>query len=137
MGIRLVPFTVMKTVILDTNFLVECAANKIDIHSELRKALDENFEVAILDKTMDELDTVIHKGGKTRDSAKLAKTILMTKHVSTIMTEGGHADKLLLNRAGEDTIIATQDKELKQKLKKKKQPVIVIRQKKKLALMKA
>lgn len=137
MGIRLVPVKIMKTIILDTNFLVECAANKIDIHNELRKALDETFEVEILDRTMDELETIIHKGGKKKDQAKLAKTILMTKRVNTIMTDGGHVDKILLQKAGEDTIIATQDKELKQKLKKKKQPVIVIRQKKKLALMKA
>ena len=59
----------------------------------------------------------------------------MTKHVTTIMTEGGHVDKLLLKRAGPDVIIATADADIKKKLKANKQPVIVIRQKKKLALM--
>ena len=125
----------MKTIIADTNFLIDCAANKIDMHKELGKALDESFELAILDRTMEELDTLMHGKTKLAKNAKLAKTILMTKHVTTIMTEGGHVDKLLLKRADENTIIATGDREIKAKLKKKKQPVIVIRQKKKLALM--
>ena len=127
----------MKTIIADTNFLIDCAANKIDMHKELSKTLDESFELAILDRTMEELDNLMHGKTKLAKNAKLAKTILMTKHVTTIMTEGGHVDKLLLKKADENTIIATADRELKSKLKKKKQPVIVIRQKKKLALIKA
>lgn len=127
----------MKTVIADTNFLIDCVAHKIDIEKELTRILDESYELAILDRTMEELDTLIHKKGKTGQHAKLAKTILMTKHVSTIMTEGGHVDKQLLKRAGPDTLIATADKDIKQKLKKKGHDVIVIRAKKKLALIKA
>ena len=42
----------MKTILADTNFLVECARNKIDIHTELTRILDFSFEVAILDRTM-------------------------------------------------------------------------------------
>ena len=125
----------MKTVLVDTNVLMDCAANKIDIKKELTRILDESFEIAIVDRTMEELEVLMHEKGKKAKDAKLAKTILMTMHVSTIMTEGGHVDKLLLKRAGPDTIIATGDKEVKQKLKKKGQPVIVVRAKKKLALI--
>lgn len=125
----------MKTIIADTNFMIDCAANKIDIHKELTRILDETFEVAILDRTMEELDNIAHGKTKLAKNAKLVKTILMTQHVSTIMTEGGHVDKLLLNRAGPDVIIATADADIKKKLKAKKQPVIVIRAKKKLAII--
>lgn len=125
----------MKTVLADTNFLMDCAAFKIDIKTELTRILDESFELAILDRTMEELEKLQHSKGKTAQHAKLAKTILMTLHINTIMTEGGHVDKLLVKRADEHTIIATGDKEIKQKLKKKGQPVIVIRAKKKLALI--
>lgn len=125
----------MKTVLIDTNFLIDCAANKIDIHKELTRILKESFEIAILDRTMEELETLMHGKTKLAQNAKLAKTILMTKHVTTMMTGGGHVDKLLLEKAGPDTIIATQDADIKKKLKAKKQPVIVIRQKKKLALV--
>ena len=127
----------MKTILIDTNFLVECAKNKVDIHSELTRILDFSFEVAILDRTMEELDTIIARGKKEGQAAKLAKTILMTKKVSVLPTLGGHTDTLLLEKADENNIIATMDKALKQKLKKKGQDVVIIRGQKKLALMKA
>jgi rRNA-processing protein FCF1 len=127
----------MKTVLIDTNFLVECARNKIDIHAELTRILDTTFEVAILDRTMEELDEIISRGKKEGQWAKLAKTILMTKHVTMIATSGGHTDKLLLDKADENHIIATMDKALKQKLKKKGQDVVIIRGQKKLALIQA
>ena len=125
----------MKTVLIDTNLLVECAKRKIDIHSELTRILNFGFEVAILDRTMEELDEIIARGKKEGQAAKLAKTILMTKRVTIIPTAGGHTDKLLLDRADENHLVATQDAELKRKLKKKGQSVIVIRGLKKLAVV--
>ncbi len=125
----------MKTILIDTNFLVECAKRKIDIHAELTRILDFSFEVAILDRTMEELDEVIARGKKEGKAAKLAKTILMTKRVTVVPTEGGHTDTLLLEKADENHIVATQDAGLKRKLKQKKQSVIVIRGAKKLAMI--
>lgn len=126
----------MKTILIDTSLLVECVNSKIDLQDALTKALDASFVIGILDRTLDELDTIIARGRKEGRAAKLAKTILMTKQVKIYPTAGGHTDKLLLQKADEDTIIATVDKELKQKLKKKGQNVIVIRGKK-LVLMQA
>ena len=125
----------MKTILIDTNFLVECAKNKVDIHSELTRILHFGFEVAILDRTLDELNTIVARGKKEGQAAKLAKTILLTKKVTVIPTAGGHTDKLLLDQADEDHIVATMDKALKQKLKKKGQNVIIIRGQKKLAVV--
>lgn len=127
----------MVNVLLDTSFLIECAKHKVDIHSELTRILDFSFDVAILDRTMDELDNLIAKGKKTGEAAKLAKTILMTKKVTILPTTGGHTDTLLLKRADDDHLIATMDKELKQKLKKKKQDYIILRGKNTLALIQA
>lgn len=125
----------MKNILVDTNFLVECAKRKIDIHAELTRILDVSFEVAILDRTMEELDDIVARGKKEGLAAKLAKTILMTKRVTIIPTEGGHTDNLLFKKADENHIIATQDAGLKRRLKQKKQPVIVIRGAKKLAVI--
>lgn len=125
----------MKTILLDTNFLVECARNKIDIQAELTRILDFSFEVAILDRTMDELDDIIERGKKEGLAAKLARTILMTKRVTVIPTEGGHTDKLLVKMADENHIVATMDKALKQHLRKKKQDVIIMRGKNKLGMV--
>jgi len=84
---------------------------------------------------MEELDEIIARGKKEGAAAKLAKMILMTKRVTIIPTAGGHTDKLLLDRADENHIVATMDKALKQKLKKKGQDVIIIRGEKKLAVI--
>jgi len=127
----------MISVLIDTGFLVECAKNKVDLYKELNRVLDFSFDVAILDRTMDELDVLITKGRSTGRAAKLAKTVLMTKQVVVFPTEGGHTDKLLLKRADENHIIATVDGDLKRKLKKKGNDVIIIKAKKKLAVMKA
>lgn len=125
----------MKTIILDTNFLVECAKNKIDIQAELTRVLDFSFEIAILDRTMEELEDIIERGTKEGLAAKLAMTILMTKRVTILPTEGGHTDKLLIEKADENHIVATMDKALKQQLKKKKQDVVIIRGKNRLAVV--
>lgn len=125
----------MKTVLVDTNFLVECAKRKIDIHAELTRILDTTFSMAVLDRTMEELEEIIARGKKEGQAAKLAKTILMTQHVTIMATSGGHTDTLLVEKADVENIIATQDAGLKKKLKQKKQPVIVIRGAKKLALV--
>ena len=77
----------MKTIILDTNFLVESAKNKVDIHEELKRILDYTFEVAVLDRTLEELDSIAVKKTKEGLLAKLARTILLTKHVTIIPTE--------------------------------------------------
>ncbi len=127
----------MKELLIDTNFLVECVKNKIDLYSELRRILDFGFEVAILDRTLDELDTIVARGKKEGQYAKLARTILMTKKVTVIPTEGGHTDNLLLAKADENHIIATMDKVLRQRLKRKGQDVVIIRAQKKLEVFKA
>lgn len=125
----------MKTILLDTNFLVDCVKNKVDIWRELDRILPHSFLVGIVDRTMDELDVVINKKGKEGEAAKLAKTILLTKHVTIYPTDGGHTDTLLLKKADENHLIATNDGGLKKKLKAKKQNVIILRAKKKLELI--
>ena len=125
----------MKTILADTNFLIDCAKNKIDMHTELTRILHTSFDIAVLDRTLEELDTVASRGGKEGAAAKLARTIIMTKKVNILATSGGHVDKLLLDRADENHIVATNDAELKRKLKKKKCDVVIVRAQKKLAIV--
>jgi rRNA-processing protein FCF1 len=109
----------MKKVILDTDFIINCLKNKIDILEELRNLLDINYKVYIIDKTIDEL--------KNKPLENLAKKFV--KKVSIIQTKKDKSvDDLVLEQ--KDAIVATQDKGLKEKLKKAKIPIITIRQKK-------
>lgn len=125
----------MKTILLDTSFLIECVKNKIDIKRELTRILDENFHIAVLNKIHDELTNISLRGGKDAAAAKLAKTILIAQKFIVYPSGRGHMDTQLLRKASEKIIIATQDKELKRKLKAKGHSVIVVRGKKTLAHM--
>ncbi len=113
----------MKQVILDTDFILSCLTWKVDIKSELRRILDCNFEICILDKTIDEL--------KNKKGEALALELIKNFTVLTTARDKP-VDDLIGNFP--EAIVATQDKELKEKLKKRKIPVITIRQKKYLIL---
>ncbi|MBD3361648.1 hypothetical protein GF358_02530 [Candidatus Woesearchaeota archaeon] len=120
----------MKRIILDTDFLIHCAANKVDYTEELRRICDFRYEVYIIDKTLDELDHIIEeKKGKTKSYAKLAKLILKKKKIKQIKTKKDNiVDTLIIEHADKNTLVATADANLKRILKKKGVPVIVIRQ---------
>ncbi len=121
----------MKTIILDTSFLVACAEFGIDYEQEFSRILDEKFVLSVVDKTLEELDGLIVRGKKQGMHAKLAKRILAKKDVRVIKTSGGHADKLILDHAvPEECVVATIDAGLKTRLKKNGVELLVIRQKK-------
>jgi len=113
----------MKKIILDTNFILTCLKYRVDILEEIKRIIDFPYQVYIIDKTLDELE------GKKLE--KLAKTFI--KKISIIKTEKDKSvDRLLLDQ--KDSIVATQDKLLKEKLKKAEIPIIILRQKKYLIL---
>jgi len=121
----------MKTIILDTDFLVHCAANKVDYTAELRRICDFKYQVCIIDKTIDELDSIIEKKrGKHKQNARLAKAILIKKRIPKIKTgKDKIVDYLILEIADKNTAVATMDLILKKKLKARGIPIIVLRQK--------
>ena len=110
---------IMKQVILDTDFIVFAAKNGIDIKAELSEVCDFSFEICVLDRTLDELE------GKPSES--LAKALI--KDFKVIETSRDKpVDELLLELEG--IVVVTQDKELKEKLKKRNIEVITTRQRK-------
>lgn len=126
----------MKKLILDTNFLMAVSQFKVDIFSEIRRICDFPYELFIVDKTVDELKSIIEKqAGKNKAAAKLALTIIKTKKIKKINTKEGTVDELVLKLAGKDTVVATQDMELKRRLRQKNISLIVLRQKKYLVLI--
>lgn len=125
-------------IILDTNFLLIPGQFKVDIFSEIDRIIDERYELAVIDKTLYELNKIIsdkYQKMKDRDAAKLALQLLDAKLVNTIETEEGYADDILTKLAGKDTIIATNDQELKKRIKAKNCNVIVLRSKSTLELI--
>ena len=120
----------MKKIILDTNFLLIPGELKVDIFSEIDRIMDESYQLYILDKTIDELNNIIqNQKSKHRLAANIAKELIKDYKIKIIKTEtDDYVDNQLLKQ--KDAIIATQDKDLKTKLKTQKTPVIELRQKK-------
>lgn len=120
----------MGSIILDTNFIIEILKNKIDLESELLRICNFPFKIFVLDKTKEELENIIKKQkGKDKEFAKLALKYI--KNFEILKTKKGKVDNLLIELS-KDNIIATQDKELKLRLKK---PFIILRQKNILELI--
>jgi len=116
--------------ILDTNFLVYCAKQKIDYASEISR-IAPGCRVAAVKQTADELQKLAKTARKLsdRNAAKLALRLLKFNKVQILDVKGKDADKALKMLGKKGNIVATLDKNLKYNLDK----VIVIESRKKLA----
>lgn len=117
-------------IFLDTNFLIECFKNKIDILTEIDRICHFPYEIMIVDTTIQELEK-LKIDPKTRLAARLA--LIYTKTIPIIPSPESVArlDDALVALAGSNVIIATHDKELKKRLHSR---IIVVRQNKYLQL---
>ncbi len=120
----------MKKVVLDTNILIAISQFKLDVLRALDRQIEEKYELFVIDKTIEELEKLINKARLSeKKAAKLALSIIRAKNIPIIKTEGkGTADDELIKLKG--YAIATQDKELKEKLKTQGTEVLTIKQKK-------
>lgn len=125
-----------KRIFLDTNFLLVPLQFKVDIYSELARIMNEPYSLHVLQSTLDEIGIIIERRGKNALIAKIAKTILEKQKGLNIegFSKDYNVDDALVMLADADTIIATQDKELKARIKKKGAKIITLRQKKYLIL---
>jgi len=129
----------MKTVLIDTNFMLIPAQFGVDIFAEIDRIMNEAYDVAILDVCVDELNdlAVKERKGADRKAAKLGRALLKAKNIEVLKTEKHlNADKLILEQSkNPDIIVATQDQELKRLLKQNNTKLIVLRGKNHLELI--
>lgn len=120
-------------ILLDTNFVLIPGQFGVDIYTEIDRIILEKHELYILDKTIEELKKIMNdkkQKKKNREAAKLGYQILKTKNVKVLKTKKkGTADDELAAIKG--YVIATQDMELKKRIKGQK---IVLRAKKYLEI---
>ena len=108
----------MKTIILDTNFLMIPAQFKLDIFTAIDKSCLFNYKLAVVDGTVKELQNLIEKSkGKDKEAAKLALSFITRKKIPVIKTpQQYHVDKEILALVKKDKhIVATQDIILRKK----------------------
>ena len=136
----------MQKILLDTNFLLIPAAFNVDIFSEFNRIFPKN-KLFILDKSIEELINIeLKQKGKYKQEARLGLQMVKKYKISTIKTEKHintykstskilNVDDLIVDFAlKEDYLIATQDKEIKAKIKKYNKKSIILKQKKYLII---
>jgi hypothetical protein len=122
----------MKKILIDTNFLLIPAQFKVDIFTEIDRIIDESYKLYILDKSIDELDTIIeNQKGKNKEAALLAKKLIQAHKLNIVKTDTEKYPDDIITDEQDQYLIATQDINLKKRLKK---PIITLRQKKYLIL---
>lgn len=116
----------MIKVILDTNFLIYCAENKIDYRHAIDDLIHEGYELVVPKQVAIELQSIERTATKLSDrsAAFLALRLLEHNNIKIIEVKGDYADEAILNLARIGNIVATLDLELRNKLKNSRKIVI-------------
>lgn len=117
-------------IIFDTNFLFVTFEFKLDIIVELEKLLGKTYSLYIYQGTIDELAAVERKGDKNKRFLPLIVKMLHLYGFKIIKSDISYIDDQIISNIDYKVIVATNDKELRQKLQKKyNQKVMYMRQK--------
>lgn len=121
-------FKIVKIVILDTDFLINAVRNHINIEESIKEICAFPVKIVVFDRVLSELE------GKPYQ--KVVEGMLSRFE---ILGSGGDLsvdDSIIeLVKKNKESIVCTQDKGLKERLKKGKIPIITIRQNKRLILV--
>lgn len=117
----------LKKIILDTNFLIYCAENKVDYVEEISRLMTEGFELVTPSQVVDELKELSQKSQKFTDrtAAWLALKILDSNRVKIENVSGSYADEAILNLMRLGSIVATLDKQLIEKIGKNNRIIVI------------
>ena len=122
-----------KVIILDTNFLMIPFQFKVDIFAEIARICNFSYNLAALDRTVQELESITK--GRHKTSAALALQLLKKKDLKIIRTQSKKpVDDLIVEHAKKGAIIASQDAELRGRVKNNGSRIIFLRNKKFLKL---
>lgn len=111
----------MKQVLLDTNFIVSCARQKIDFFHEIPLM---GIEILIPEQVFDEVKKLSksRESATMREEADLALKIMNRNKFTSVKLRRNNVDDAIVEfaNANPDAIIATIDKELKGRIKNRK-----------------
>lgn len=109
----------MKSILLDSSFIISAAKKKIDIFEELQ----EFPEIIIPEQVIQEVFNISQskQSAKNKQSAELALKIIESNKFKKIDLGKGYVDNLIIDysKKNPETFIATLDREIKNKLKEK------------------
>ena len=123
-------------IILDTNFLIYCAKEKLDYTEKINNLISEGYELVVPIQVIEELERlkIKAKKGKDKTASDLALQILESKKIKKVEVEGKTVDQGIINLSNENkkNIVATLDREMRHILGR----VILVNRGKKLMLTK-
>lgn len=123
----------MKKVILDSNFILTCIKQKIDFFEEIKFM---GMKVLIPKQVIKEIKEIVNSKKKLhfKEDAKLALKLLEKNSFNKVDLNTKKVDKGLINfsKENKNVIMATLDKEIKNKIKN---PKLIIRGKKRLEVL--
>jgi len=129
-------------ILLDTNFILNCAKQKIDFVSLTNELFDEEIEWVIPLEVEKELELISkRKGEKTEDKKSAEISLEITKDFDKIVLIGDNSienvDTGIVEYAKQNKgiVVATLDKILKEKLQKYPVKILTIRNLKSLEII--
>lgn len=130
-----------KRIIMDTNFLLIPGQFGVDIFAEISRICAFPYELAVVHEVAEELESIaagMRDSGKDRAAAKLGMQLMAKYRVKTLPQDRKvfkRADEAILAVADENSVIATQDRDLRARAAAKKARLIILRQKKYLKFL--
>ena len=120
-------------IVLDTNFLLIPGQFGVDIFSEIRRITDFRYQLVIVEKSLEELKKLLKQGKRAdKTAANLAISLLKTQNIKILRLHSqkkASADDDIAALAGNDVMVATQDRILQMRVRKKGAKIISLRQK--------
>jgi len=121
-------------ILLDTNFLLDVLRYKLDF--SIFQELEENVELFISSETLREIKSMANRKTKEGRLAIVALKLIESQKIKIVQSLKKEVDEDLLELSKkEGFIVATNDKDLKEKLKKENVRIICLRNKKKIEVM--
>jgi len=130
--------TLPLSVILDTNFLTVPAQFGVDVFSEAERVLERSIEFILLESVISEIRTKLEKAGKTErriftialDLTERCKIVEIEHSLKELSVD----NQLLEYAVSVNGVLATNDKELRERAIERGIPVLMLRGKKHLEL---
>jgi len=125
-------------VIMDTNFLTVPAQFGVDVFSEAERVLERRLEFVLLDSVLEEIKSKLERASRTE--ARMFRIALDLVERCTIVSvdetekENPVDDQLLDYARSVEGVLATNDRELREKAKSRGIPILLLRGKKHLEL---
>ena len=121
-------------ILVDTNFLLDVLRYKLDF--SIFQELEENVELFISSETLREIKSMANRKTKEGRLAIVALKLIESQKIKIVQSLKKEVDEDLLELSKkEGFIVATNDKDLKEKLKKENVRIICLRNKKKIEVM--